>query len=79
MSIRQWRHATGWSRVRAHPRLRSQPRGQALIELALILPIIPLLLAAALDLGRKNSLLSVHCSIGGCPRFFGKPVLQLTN
>jgi len=79
MSIRQWCHATGWPRIRAHPRLRPRSRGQALVEVALILPIILLLLAAALDLGRQNSLLSVHCPIGGCPRFFENPMLQLTN
>jgi Flp pilus assembly protein TadG len=53
MSIRQWRHATGRLRERAsRPRFRPRSRGQAIVELALILPILLLLLAAALDLGR---------------------------
>jgi Flp pilus assembly protein TadG len=77
MSIRQWRHATGWPCVRAHPRLRPRSRGQALVELALILPIILLLLAAALDLGR---LFYSRVTVANAARdFFGNPVLQLTN
>ncbi len=53
MSIRLWRHATGRLRIgAARQRYRPRSRGQAIVELALILPILLLLLAAALDLGR---------------------------
>jgi PKD repeat protein len=61
MSFRLWRHATGRPRanvprLRLHPRRfslsRPRSRGQALVELALILPVMLLMLAAALDLGR---------------------------
>ena len=52
MPMRWWRHATGT--VRASRILRPGPRtrGQALVELAIILPVLLLLLLAALDLGR---------------------------
>lgn len=53
MSIRQWRHATGWLRIRAgRSRLRPHSRGQALVELALVVPVLLFLTLAALDLGR---------------------------
>ncbi len=53
MSFHPWLRATGRPRrraVSAHP--NAHPRGQALVELALILPVLMLVLAAALDLGR---------------------------
>lgn len=53
MSIRQWRHATGWLRDRANrSRLKPHSRGQALVELALVVPMLLFLTLAALDLGR---------------------------
>lgn len=53
MSFRLSRHATGRLRTGAsRPRFRPRSRGQAIVELALILPILLLLVAAALDLGR---------------------------
>ena len=53
MSICQWRHATGWFRTRAnHSRLKPHSRGQALVELALVVPVLLFLTLAALDLGR---------------------------
>ena len=52
MSFRPWRHATVRVRFRARRRPASRSRGQALVELALILPVALLLVAAALDLGR---------------------------
>ena len=53
MSMRWWRHATGPALTMR--RLRPRTRGQALVELAIILPVLLLLLLlllAALDLGR---------------------------
>ena len=53
MSNRLWRHATGASRAGAvRARLPPRSRGQAIVELALVVPILLLLMAAALDLGR---------------------------
>lgn len=53
MSLLPWLRATGRPRRRAvSAHLKTHPRGQALVELALILPVLMLVLAAALDLGR---------------------------
>ena len=52
MSIRQWRHATGWLRPPVQRRLRPPSRGQAVVEFALILPVFLLLLVIAVDFGR---------------------------
>ena len=50
MSKHWWRHATGPVRsIQSH---RPRSRGQALVELAIILPVLLLLMLAALDLGR---------------------------
>jgi Flp pilus assembly protein TadG len=50
MSKHWWRHATG--PVRSIQSLRPRSRGQALVELAIILPVLLLLFMATLDLGR---------------------------
>jgi Flp pilus assembly protein TadG len=50
MSKRWWRHATG--PVRTIRDARPRTRGQALVELAIVLPVLLLLMLAALDLGR---------------------------
>lgn len=50
MSKRWWRHATG--PVRTIQSARPRTRGQALVELAIVLPVLLLLMLAALDLGR---------------------------
>ncbi len=50
MSKRWWRHATG--PARSIQTLRPRTRGQALVELAIILPVLLLLFLATLDLGR---------------------------
>lgn len=56
MSSSLWRHATGQRRALARglPRSSRLPRarGQSLVELALVLPIVLLLIGAATDLGR---------------------------
>jgi Flp pilus assembly protein TadG len=52
MSMRWWRHATGPARASRHALPRSRTRGQALVELAIILPVLLLLFLATLDLGR---------------------------
>lgn len=50
MSKHWWRHATGPVRsIQSH---RPRSRGQALVELAIILPVLLLLFLATLDLGR---------------------------
>lgn len=50
MSKRWWRHATG--PVQTTRPFTGKTRGQALVELAIILPVLLLLVLAALDLGR---------------------------
>ena len=52
MSTRWWRYATGPARSPEPAVRRSTTHGQALVELALILPVLLLLFLATLDLGR---------------------------
>jgi len=53
MSLPTLRRARGRPRLRTHaPHLAPRSRGQALVELALILPVLLLILLAAIDFGR---------------------------